>query len=231
MKNRHSSRAASFPPALAALSIRDRDVGVPNLTSFKIVTGNPAPYQQNIGYIATHAGAHSRRRESGRRSTCTVARQVIEELAHNQTTKCAQSDEPPTNSIPMVNIQRCSPSRECPLLHNRIYVTWGNSAGGAKYGQPAGRVLVPCSCVQVRFGVAVLHEHRVRGLGSPRLAATESIVPQGAPRSASDGAGARASRLPLHAGRDPPQTKRADPLAPCGPPCQTIKRVNSSQTF
>src|SRR5271163_3138438 len=54
----------------------------------------------------------------------------------------------------------------------------GATLRGAKYGRPAGRVLVRCSCVQVRCGVAVLHEHRLRGLRSPRLAATEPTIPQ-----------------------------------------------------
>jgi hypothetical protein len=45
---------------------------------------------------------------------------------------------------------------------------------------PLAFTLVPCSCVQVRYGVAVLHEHRLRGLRSPRLAATEPTNPQGA---------------------------------------------------
>jgi len=45
---------------------------------------------------------------------------------------------------------------------------------------PLALTLVPCSCVQVRYGVSVLHEHRLRGLRSPRLAATEPTIPQGA---------------------------------------------------
>jgi hypothetical protein len=52
--------------------------------------------------------------------------------------------------------------------------------------------------------VAVLHEHRLRGLRSPRLAAIEADNSAGRARSASAGdirVGARASKLPLRAGQ------------------------------